>query len=50
MEQFEAIFYREADVRLYALLENLYELLFTEAAMAEDGTVVRRTVTRPAQG
>ena len=49
-EQFEAIFYREADVRLYALLENLYELLFTEAAMAEDGTVVRRTVTRPAQG
>jgi hypothetical protein len=42
------LFDREVDVKLYALLENLYELLFTEATVAEDGTVGRQTVTRPA--
>jgi hypothetical protein len=37
-------------MRFYALLKGLWELLFTETAMAEDGSVVRRTVTRPARG
>ncbi|MDQ3378073.1 MAG: hypothetical protein M3533_14425 [Actinomycetota bacterium] len=37
-------------MRLYALLESLWELLFTGATVAEDGTVVRRTVIRPARG
>jgi hypothetical protein len=41
---------REARMRLYALLGTLWELLFTEAAVAEDGTIVRQTVTRPAHG
>jgi hypothetical protein len=37
-------------VKLYALLGTLWELLFTEAAVAEDGTLVRRVVTRPSHG
>ncbi len=41
---------REVGVRIYALLRGVYELIFTETAVAEDGTVVRQTVVRPARG
>ena len=44
------MFNKEAEVKLYALLGTLWELLFTEAAVAEDGTIVRQTVIRPARG
>jgi hypothetical protein len=37
-------------VRIYALVRGIYELLFTESAVAEDGTITRRVVTRPAHG
>jgi hypothetical protein len=37
-------------VRIYALLGSLWELLFTEPVVAEDGTIIRRVVTRPAHG
>jgi hypothetical protein len=37
-------------VRIYALLGSLWEMLFTEAAVADDGTIVRRIVTRPSHG
>lgn len=37
-------------MKLYALLGTLWELLFTEAAVAEDGSIVRQTVIRPARG
>jgi hypothetical protein len=37
-------------VKIFALLGTVWELLFTEAAVAEDGTIVRQTVIRPARG
>ena len=37
-------------MNIYALLRGIYELVFTEAAVADDGTVVRQTVVRPARG
>jgi hypothetical protein len=37
-------------VKIYALLWDIYELMFTEMAVLEDGTVVRQTVVRPAHG
>ena len=37
-------------MRFYALLGELWELLFTETAFAEDGSIVHQTVTRPARG
>ncbi len=37
-------------MKIYALLRDIYELIFTEPAVAEDGTVVRQTVVRPARG
>ena len=37
-------------MKLYALLGSQWELLFTEAAVADDGTIVRRVVTRPSHG
>ena len=48
--RFSVKFDQEVAMRFYAFLEALWELLFTEAVVAEDGTVVRRTVTRPAHG
>ena len=37
-------------MKIYALLRGIYELIFTESAVLEDGTVVRQTVVRPARG
>ena len=41
---------REIGVKMKALLRGIYELLFTELAIAEDGTLVRQTVVRPGRG
>ena len=41
---------REVGAKIYALLRGIYELMFTETAVLEDGTVVRQTVVRPARG
>ena len=41
---------REVGVRIHELLWGIYELMFTETAVLEDGTVVRQTVVRPARG
>ena len=37
-------------MKIHALLRGIYELIFTETAVLEDGTVVRQTVVRPARG
>ena len=37
-------------MKIYALLRGIYEPMFTETAVLEDGTVVRQTVVRPARG
>ena len=37
-------------MKMKALLRSIYELLFIELAVAEDGTVVRQTVVRPTRG
>ncbi len=37
-------------MKIYALLRGIWELLFTEAAVSEDGTLVRQTVVRPGRG
>ena len=37
-------------MKIRTLLRVIYELIFTETAVLEDGTVVRQTVVRPARG
>ncbi len=37
-------------MNIHALLRGIYELIFTETTVTEDGTVVRQTVVRPARG
>ena len=37
-------------MKIHTLLRGMYELIFTETAVLEDGTVVRQPVVRPARG
>ena len=37
-------------MKIQALLRAVYELIFTETAITEDGTIVRQTVARPGRG